>query len=155
TLRYRYHGGLLVQTTGRDGLSFYFNYDAKGRCLHTWGDGGLMARSFEYDEAEGMTRVFDSKGNHRVYTHRDGDVERLSDGDGTAREVAYDAEFRQCSERDETGAEHLTLRDEMGRVLEMVTAGGGSVKFVYDSRDQLIEESRSDGLSYRHEYDEN
>ena len=30
----------LVRHTNRTGLSFYYEYDAESRCVHSWGDGG-------------------------------------------------------------------------------------------------------------------
>ncbi|MBV4210727.1 hypothetical protein KSZ08_22400, partial [Phocaeicola vulgatus] len=47
-----YSGGhLLVQLTNQGGMSFHWEYEGKGenaRCVHTWGDGGVMEYFIRY-----------------------------------------------------------------------------------------------------------
>ena len=49
--RFRYEGHQLVELTNQSGMSFHWEYDGKGgsaRCVHTWGDGGVMEHHVEY-----------------------------------------------------------------------------------------------------------
>jgi YD repeat-containing protein len=46
TIEYRYH--LMSKKTDRNGQSFYWEYDSKRRCIHTWGDGGVLEGYIEY-----------------------------------------------------------------------------------------------------------
>src|SRR5439155_18661311 len=75
-MSYRYDNGYLVQETDASGFSFFFEYDSDGRCIRTWGDGGLLLRRFDYDLALGITRVIDSLGGSRFYYHTGGYVDR-------------------------------------------------------------------------------
>lgn len=47
-------GHLLVQLTNQGGMSFHWEYEGKGenaRCVHTWGDGGVMEYFIRYGKA--------------------------------------------------------------------------------------------------------
>ncbi|HEC0055855.1 TPA: hypothetical protein R1P39_004996, partial [Escherichia coli] len=56
----------MVRHTDRVGLSFHYAFDAQGRVVHSWGDGGLYDYHFEYDALLRETRVTDSLGHLSV-----------------------------------------------------------------------------------------
>ena len=73
--RFRYRENLLVQHTNRNRLSFYYEYDQytpEGKCIHSWGDGGLYDYRFVYDETGRTTQITDSLGqvSQLVYDDR-------------------------------------------------------------------------------------
>ena len=39
----------LVRRTGRMGFTFYFEYDAQGRCTKSWGDGRIHEVTLDYE----------------------------------------------------------------------------------------------------------
>ena len=66
-------GHLLTRLTNQGGMAFHWEYEGEGenaRCVHTWGDGGVMEYFFEY--AQGVTRTRNGEGAVSEY-HYDSD----------------------------------------------------------------------------------
>ena len=106
--RYAYKHHLLVQETGRNGLSFYFAYDGimpDARCVRTWGDGGIYDHVLTYDTAKHITVKEDSYGAKTLYfANEAGLVEKIIDSLGRKRTFEYDDSLRVIKEVDPAGA---------------------------------------------------
>jgi len=153
--QYRYDRGYLVQETDGCGFSFYFEYDAIGRCTRTWGDGGVLYRKLDYDFDNGVTRVTNSRGVSWLYFHAEGRVTRLLHADGSSSERSYDTASHVLAVSDEIGAQIQLVRDDEGRIAKMLFPSGLSVAFQYDEIGRVISVTRSDGVMSRWQYDAN
>ncbi len=160
--RYDYRGGVMVKETNRNGLSFYFEFDAyepEGWCVRTWGDGGIYDRRITYDKIRHFTVVDDSRGGRTLYYGNEaGLVERAIDPtgretrytwdaccrktaefDGLGNQTAweYDARGNKVLERDALGNETRWRYNEMNLPIERIDAAGGVWTWEVDGRGKL------------------
>lgn len=169
--RYDYQGHLLVQETGRTGLSFYFQYDGIGsgaRCVRTWGDGGIFDHVLTYDLRNRRTLVEDSLGHATLYQVDElGMVVKVVDPHGAATRYTYDEDCGKLARQvDALGHAHATTYDERGKPValqgpdgllfqleydgkslpvRMRDALGGVWTWAYDSEGHLVEETGPTG----------
>ncbi|MBK9265806.1 MAG: RHS domain-containing protein [Polyangiaceae bacterium] len=143
TLRYAYRGGVLVQETNRNGLSFYFEYDwydPDGWCVRTWGDGGIYDHRMTYDKLRNVTLVDDSRGGR---THYFGNPAGLVDReiDPTGREKCYewDEFYRKTAEIDGAGNRTEWEYDERGNKIVERDALGQEKRWKYNRFDSPVE----------------
>jgi RHS repeat-associated protein len=125
----------LLRKTLPTGTSFHYRYDDEtGRCVRTWGDGGLYAGNLEYDPAEGITRTTGAL-EPRVFQWdpNEGWVVRESTPDGSySRGTEYDAD---------------------GYIVAQTNAGGDTMAFAYDDRGNLVKATDPAGNEATYEYD--
>ncbi|NMO19480.1 hypothetical protein HPC49_27420 [Pyxidicoccus fallax] len=100
------------------GYSFWWRYDAQGRCEETSGEDGLWWARFEYDPEKRETRV----------TERQGGVSTFQ----------YDEHLTLRKLRDPHGGVLTREVDADGRVLREVDSGGRVTQWVYDSAGALV-----------------
>jgi RHS repeat-associated protein len=124
----------MLKTTLKNGVNFYYAYDSDtGRCVRTWGDGGLRAAELEYDSYQGKTKVTGT-GEPRVYFwNEDGLV---------VREELPDGRTLQVREVD----------DDQFVVAEGVTEAA-LTRYEYDERGRRTAETDAAGNVRRWEYD--
>jgi YD repeat-containing protein len=68
TLSFAYDAGnRMSRKTDRLGYSFHFDYDIEGRCVHSWGDDGLLEVSLDYHPDAGTTLVRRGDGGQWIY----------------------------------------------------------------------------------------
>jgi RHS repeat-associated protein len=125
----------LVRHTNRTGLSFYYEYDAESRCVHSWGDGGLYDYRFEYDPVGRFTNLTDSLGHPWT--------------------VEYDERLQITRETDPLGGVTSYAYDEAGRTTAVTDALGRTTQYVYDQRGDLLALVRPDGKRLEWGYDRN
>jgi RHS repeat-associated protein len=153
-LRYFYERHLLVQETGRSGLNFYFQFDARderARCIRTWGDGGIYDRQITYHP--GKTVVVDSLGAVSHYEHEAGLVTRSVDARGATRESRYE-HGRLVEWVDALGRRTRCRYDEAGNPTEFERPDGVKLTTEYNSKNQPIESRDAIGGVWRWRYDE-
>ena len=91
----------LVQRTDRRGYSFFFEYDAEGRCIRSAGEDGVMGVVLRYRSEERITEVTRSDGGKWVYYYDEtgwitqmigpyGDVRRFIKGEDGRTVGEYD-----------------------------------------------------------------
>jgi RHS repeat-associated protein len=135
TWRYEYRSHLLVKETNRNGLSFYFEWDAPdqhARCLRTWGDGGIYDHKLTYDLAAQITTVTDSLGHKTVYHWNGmGVVEKTVNALGAESLVTY-TDFVEIE----------TETDELGQV----------TRYGYDARGNTTLVQEPDGAKHEMAY---
>lgn len=157
-LRYAYKHHLMVQETGRNGLSFYFAYDGitpDSRCVRTWGDGGIYDHVLTYDPDRHITLKEDSYGNRTVYLSNEaGLVEKIIDAVGRERTFAYDDGLRRVAETDANGATFAMEYDEHGRLSALTDADGVGRRMVHDAYGEVVEEALGEDALYRHAFNE-
>ncbi|HYO65173.1 MAG TPA: DUF6531 domain-containing protein [Archangium sp.] len=155
--RFSYLNHLLIQETSRDGVSFYFEYDRhdpSGRCIHTWGDGGVLERWLTYDLAGRTTTVLDSRGASTRYEWNElGLVTHQTDALGNEIRYTYDHAGALVSQVNALGEHTHHVRDEHGRVVCIEEPAGVTTRFTYDARGGLTEVLYPDGSKRSRVYD--
>ncbi len=150
---FAYTGHALVRHTDRVGLSFYYTYDAQGRVVHSWGDGGLYDYHFAYDELLHETQVTDSLGHVSVIKF-DGQGLPLCEIDPLdgVTVFEYDDFGRTVAVTDPEGLRTGFTYDERGNLLRLVRADGTEVVLAYDEDDQVTQLQTPDGGAWQHVY---
>ncbi|MFK1995224.1 hypothetical protein ACIXEQ_22485, partial [Bacteroides fragilis] len=69
TTEMSYSGHLMTEKTDRNGDTYRWEYDSKGRCVHTYGTDGMMGGRIEYHPSEGYNLVTDSTGGTTTYRY--------------------------------------------------------------------------------------
>lgn len=136
----------LARKTLPTGLSFHYRYDPEtGRCVRSWGDGGLHAGDLEYDLDQGITRLTGALEPQMFAWREDGSVVRRASPDGnTARNLTYDEDGLLIEETDAAGDTFRLTRDARGNVTRIEGPGGSIVELDY--LDDQVVRRRIDGL---------
>jgi RHS repeat-associated protein len=156
--RYAYDDHLLIRETNRNGLSFHFAYQGKGkdaRCIHTWGDGGIYERRLDYDPEARMTIVEDSLGAKTTYYFNAFDLPvRIIDVLGGETQYSYGSKGELLSETDEIGRTTKYKYNAQGDCISMTHPNGTVRRFAYTS-DSLPQKLTDEmGAEFTREYDE-
>lgn len=172
-LEYNYEKGLLTKVTKFDGSVIRYQYDDEGRLIKVIDEIGEF-RTFEYDEKNLLTIVWNKEGNqesqnfyderNRVYKIIDAEGKEKNieyygtytvevDAKGNRREVHFD-ENRQTEKIIEADGTILTRRYDMGW-LKQTTESGVVYYYSYDYKGNLLERKREDGLLETYVYDSN
>jgi RHS repeat-associated protein len=137
--RITYRNHRMISKTDRNGQSFYWEYDNKGRCTHTWGDGGIMEGQIAYYPEKGYNLVTNSLGQTTTYYYTpDFVVNRIKDPLGHSRFFEYTDHFEIYREIDEEANVTGYTYDERGNRTGIVKPDGSTYSFCYDSEDRLI-----------------
>lgn len=143
TIEYRYH--LMIKKTDRNGQSFYWEYDSKKRCIHTWGDGGVLAGHIKY--GKGYNTVTNSLGEDTTYYFDENNLcIQETDHYGNHRYTEYTEDLEIYREIDEAGNITGYAYDERNRLKEKTFPDGSTRQFHYNDHDQttlVIQPDRS------------
>ena len=154
TSRYEYSGHLLAREVNRNGLAFYFEYDAKdekARCIHTWGDGGIYDHKLTYQPS--VTVVENSLGQKTAYHHRGGLVWKTVDALGAVSETERNEWNEVITETDALGQATESERDERGNLIVEKSPDGSVVKLGYDAEDRPVSLTGPAGGEWKWVYD--
>ncbi|KAA2239381.1 hypothetical protein F0L74_24580 [Chitinophaga agrisoli] len=139
TTRIRYLNHLMVEKTDRNGQSFYWEYDNKGRCTHTWGDGGILEGWLEYYPEKGYNLVTNSQGETTTYYYTpDHLVTQIKDPLGNSRFTEYTDDLEVYREIDEEGNVTGYAYDERGNRTRVEQPDGSAYTFSFDEEDRVI-----------------
>jgi RHS repeat-associated protein len=147
---YRYH--LMTQKTDRNGQNFYWEYDSKRRCIHTWGDGGVLEGFIQYDK--GSNVVINSLGETTTYYFNEDNLcIQETDHYGNSKYIAYTDSYDVFRETDEAGNITGYAYDELSRLKEKTFPDGNSLQFHYNDHNQPTLIINPDGTSQTFGYD--
>jgi RHS repeat-associated protein len=136
-MQYRQH--LMVAKTDRNGQTFHWEYDQKGRCTHTWGDGGLMEGWIEYHPTKGYNLVTNALGQTTTYYYTpDSLVTQIKDPLGHSKFIEYTDDFEVYREIDEEANVTGYSYDERGNRIRIEQPDGSAYTFSYDADDRLV-----------------
>ncbi|WP_394834567.1 DUF6531 domain-containing protein [Pendulispora rubella] len=145
---YRYENHLIIQETDRDGVTFWFEYDARdamANCIRTWGSDGkgqdrLFFREITYDKKSMVTLVEDSLGNVTAYKMNAlNAVEEVIDPHGATSKFEYNEHLWKTAEIDALGNAIRFEYDGRGNETKRTLPDGTSFTLRYDGYDQLVE----------------
>lgn len=149
-------GHLLVELTNQGGMAFHWEYEGKGenaRCVHTWGDGGVMEYHIAYKE--GFTRVRNGEDAVTEYYYDDNKlIYKITDANGGVTRQRYN-EYQELELTvNPEGFTRKTAYNEFGQPTQITDENGENTYFGYD-RNHNLDEYRTPGdkrLTW--EYDE-
>ncbi|MEZ0612202.1 type VI secretion system tube protein TssD [Fibrella sp. WM1] len=133
---YVHSGHQLIRRCDPSGFNWHFDYEAtelSSRCIHTWGDDGLLDYILQYDSA-GQTTVLNSYRQPTVYMHQHGLVTRQINALGQEQAWLYDDSDQLISERNALGEVTRYVYDLQGRLVERMTPSGHVTRTQYDER---------------------
>ncbi len=155
---YKYENHLLVQETNRNGLSFYFEYEAAGqnsRCTKTWGDGDIYERNISYFPKQRITKVLDGLGGETIYHYNDLDlVTKIYNAEGGIFQYEYGASGEVTKEIDELNRVRTYAYDDNLNCTSVVQEDGAAKKVEFDGYCQPLAVTDEAGAKWRREYDE-
>jgi RHS repeat-associated protein len=154
--RFAWHAdGRLARHTNRVGLSFRYEYDASGRCVHSWGDGGLYDYHLAYDPGGRWTNWRDSLG-HRWSVEMDerGNPVAETDPLGGVTSYAYDAAGRTVAVVDPGGCATCHSYDEAGNLTGLTFPDGTREAAAYDGLGNLLRHTDPLGAVWRQLFDD-
>jgi RHS repeat-associated protein len=150
-----YQSGRLIRHMDKNKLSFYYAYDTNGRCIHTWGDGGLYEYRFDHRPYEQCVRVTDSLGHVKTYFYdKDRLPVKVQDPTGATIAYAYDDVGRVITVTDPLDRSTVYEYDPAGNVLEITRADSNRVVFVYDDNHRPIQLLDANGKIWEQRFDQ-
>jgi len=157
TKHFLYNGHLLVQLTGPTGMSFYWEYEGSGddaRCIHTWGDGGILEYWTRYEP--GKTTATDSLGHSTIYFYdEDHLIYKIIDAKGGITHQHYNELQELELIVDPEGNSAKMSYNEDGLLVKYTNGNAESTNYSY-TENGLLENVRSpEGAEISWEYDEN
>ncbi|QVL49150.1 MAG: RHS repeat protein [Thiocapsa sp.] len=146
--------GRLAQHTNRTGLTFYYEYDAAGRCVHAWGDGGLYDYHFQFDPAGLWTNYTDSLGQRwSVEMDELGQIVRETDPLGGVTSYTYDPAGRTTSVTDPAGRTTAYGYDERGNLITLTRPDGKAIVTEFNAADKAVRITDPNGATWGQEWD--
>jgi RHS repeat-associated protein len=154
TTSIRYQNHLMVEKTDRNGQTFYWKYDGfstGAKCIHTYGDGGILEGRIEYKKgfnivtnSLGETTTYyydenglciqetDSLGNSIFHQYTDfGEFYRDIDEEGSITGYVYDDRGNMTAMQKPDGSVIHYMYDEAGKLQMLTNAEGNSTVYVY------------------------
>lgn len=138
---YEYQNHLLVKETYRNGLSFFFRFDAKdhnAHCIETWGDGGIYYRKLSYDLENNITEVRDSLGYLTTYYHNRVVPQRIVDPLNNVTTIEYNEYCQIICETNALGFKKTFEYDEFGNITKITNPDGAATAMAYDMNHNLV-----------------
>ena len=172
-----YSGGhLLVRLTNQGGMSFHWEYEGKGenaRCVHTWGDGGVMEyfirygkgythirngenaeTEYYYGEDKLIYKIVDANGG--ITRHQYNSFQELEvtvNPEGYTRKTAYNEFGQPVRITDENGEDTFLDYDGNRNLVSLYTPGGKRLSWDYDGLDRVVSRTTPGGETVKYAYE--
>jgi RHS repeat-associated protein len=147
-----YHHHLMIKKTDRNGQCFYWEYDTHNRCVHTWGNGGILEGRIAYHR--GYNEVTNSLGETTTYYYDEFNLcIQETDHYGNNRYTEYTDNFDVYREIDEEGNITGYAYDQQARLTEKTLPDGSTMQFSYNEYNQPTLIIHPDGNSETYGYD--
>jgi len=159
--QFEYEEHLLVKLTNQSGHSFYWEYEGKGneaRCIHTWGDGGVLEYWTEYKQNEngsGITVTRDSLGHETEYFYDNKKlIYKIVDANGgITRQIYNQYQELEVLVNPEGGTVQYQYNG-FGKLIRSINENDEASTYLYDDRLNLVFAGSPGGMSINWEYDE-
>lgn len=176
TKHFHYDGHLLIQLTNQSGLNFYWEYEGRGddaRCVHTWGDGGVLEYWFEYEEGKTVDRnslghlsehyydermlvykMIDANGGVTYQTYNEyNELELMVNPEGHSTRYEYNNWGKVARYINENEEATLFNYDAQLNLTQVTTPGGAVYKRTYDDKNRLLSRIHADGKELYYHYE--
>ena len=169
-------GHLLVQLTNQGGMSFHWEYEGKGenaRCVHTWGDGGVMEYFIRY--GKGCTHIRNGEGAETEYHYGEDkliykivdanggitrqqyngyqELEVTVNPEGYTRKTSYNESGQPVRITDENGEDTFLSYDGNRNLVLLCTPGGKQLSWDYDGMDRVVSRTTLSGETVKYTYE--
>lgn len=169
-------GHLLVQLTNQGGMSFHWEYEGKGenaRCVHTWGDGGVMEYFIHY--GKGYTHIRNGEGAETEYHYGEDkliykivdanggitrqqyngyqELEVTVNPEGYTRKTSYNEFGQPVRITDENGEDTFLSYDGNRNLVLLCTPGGKQLSWDYDEMDRVVSRTTLSGETVKYTYE--
>jgi RHS repeat-associated protein len=152
TTRLEYNDHLMVKKTDRNGQIFYWEYDQKRRCVHTWGEDGVQEGWIAFNE--GYTVVTNAVGEHTTYRFDEDNLcIQQTDHYGNHRYTEYTDDGNIHREIDELGNVTGYVYNEHGWLQEKIAPDHTGIQLYYTDHHQVKLVIYPDGSSETYGYD--
>ena len=175
SIHYKEH--LMVKRVTKNGDTFHWEYDdteENARCLHTWGDNGLLEGRFKYhddrtvytnslgdvevfyfDRKKRLTKYVDANKAVTLYTYNvHGELESIVEPDGETTNYTYNV-FGQLTEVVQANGAIQTMEyDTQSRLLKSTEANGAATTWDYDSEGRIAKMTMPNGVETKYAYNE-
>lgn len=152
-----YQNHLMTEKTDRNGQTFYWEYDGfdtKARCIHTYGDGGLLEGRIEYKK--GYNIVTNSLGEKTIYYYdEDGLTTQVTDALGNHVFHQYTGFMEPYRDIDEEGNITGYVYDERGNLKAVQKPDGAVINYKYDDEGKLQLKTDAEGNASVYVYKNN
>ncbi len=152
-----YQNHLMVEKTDRNGQTFYWKYDGfdtGARCIHTYGDGGILEGRIEYKK--GYNIVTNSLGESKLYYY-DEDGLTIQETDALGNNVfhQYTDFMEPYRDIDEEGNITGYVYDKQGNLQAIQKPDGAVINYKYDTEGKLQLKSDAEGNATVYVYENN
>lgn len=171
-----YQGHLLVRLTNQSGLNFYWEYEGKGdnaKCIHTWGDEGILeywtqydkgkttttnslghTTTYYYDEKNLIYKITDAKqgDTHQKYNDNQ-DLLMVTDPLGYTTKYEYDRNGNVTLITDANGNKTIFEYNADQKITFYLSPGGTSAEWQYNDEGRLVYRRYADGTSASYTYE--
>lgn len=147
----------VIRRTNRNGMSYHWKYDEKGRVLHTKGSEGFMEGFLNYNDEEGYTEVIYPRQNNkteRYYYDEDFLIYKQVDGEGGETWYDYTVHNELKMTGTPEGRVYGYTYDEFGNIKTFHTPDGEEYQYQYNEFGQVIARFSPAGTSETWNYDE-
>jgi RHS repeat-associated protein len=147
----------VIRRTNRNEMKYTWEYDKKGRVVHTRGMDGFMEGRLRYDDDEGLTEViYPKQGNKTEQYHYDENFLIYKKVDGEGGETWYD--YTVHNELKMIGTPEGRVQgytyDEMGNIKIFHSPDGEEYHYQYNEFGQVTARFSPSGASETWNYDE-
>ncbi len=133
-----YSGHLMTEKTDRNGDTYYWEYDGKGRCVHTYGKDGMMEGRIEYHPDKGYNLVTDSTGGTTTYRYTPEQLVTAEiDPLGNETRHSYTDFMEPYRDIDPEGGVTGYSYDSEGNLTGITYPDGSGEMYVYDDKGRL------------------
>lgn len=166
---------LLTRLTNQGGMSFHWEYeghDENARCIHTWGDGGVMEYFFKYGKGYTHARngenavteyfygsdkliykIIDANGGITRYRYNVfEELEVTINPEGYTRKTVCDDFGFPVRITDENGEDTWLQYDNNHNLTSLRTPEGRQLTWKYDEQDRLVSRTTMNGQTIRYSY---
>ncbi|MER7790223.1 putative T7SS-secreted protein [Streptomyces sp. NPDC097640] len=147
----------ITSWTDRNGTSFGYVYDHRGRVLRTIGSDNMMTGRFHYDEASRTTVYTDSRGNRSTYVYNEAyKVVTETDPLGHTTQTQWDPQNNRLplSVTDPLGHTTRYAYDNNHNLIRVDRPDGTTATATYNAHGQPLEVREPDGAAWLHTYDD-
>ena len=152
---FHYKDHLLIRLKNQSGQSFHWEYEGSGdeaKCIHTWGDGGILEYWTEYKPGHTITR--NSVGHIAHYFHDEQSlIYKIIDENGGVSYQTYNQYQELIVSVDPEGLSRKYDYNAFGQLVQSVDENAGTTKYTYDIEQNLVRINTPGGKIVSWEYD--